>query len=104
MTMVMHKEITELIGRTPLVRLNRFSKPAKNLIQNRTVKRLFVFEVVIKPCLIDLGGASDCVGPRAGDALVRKCLYCRLKNGGSALLGLAAGTELGFCWSGSHVN
>jgi cysteine synthase A len=27
MSMVMHKEITELIGRTPLVRLNRLSRP-----------------------------------------------------------------------------
>ena len=35
MTMVMHKEITELIGRTPLVRLNRFSKPGSATIYGK---------------------------------------------------------------------
>ena len=35
MNMVMHKEITELIGRTPLVRLNRLSKPGSATIYGK---------------------------------------------------------------------
>ena len=35
MSMVMHKEITELIGRTPLVRLNRLSKPGSATIYGK---------------------------------------------------------------------
>ena len=35
MGMVMHKEITELIGRTPLVRLNRLSKPGSATIYGK---------------------------------------------------------------------
>ncbi|HKT35531.1 MAG TPA: cysteine synthase A [Nitrospira sp.] len=35
MSMVLHKEITELIGRTPLVRLNRLSKPASATIYGK---------------------------------------------------------------------
>src|ERR1043165_4642752 len=35
MSMVMHKEITELIGRTPLVRLNRLSKPSSATIYGK---------------------------------------------------------------------
>ena len=35
MTMIMHKEITELIGRTPLVRLNRLSKPGSATIYGK---------------------------------------------------------------------
>jgi cysteine synthase A len=35
MTMVLHKEITELIGRTPLVRLNRLSKPGSATIYGK---------------------------------------------------------------------
>src|SRR5688572_6059157 len=35
MTMVMHKEITELIGGTPLVRLNRLSKPGSATIYGK---------------------------------------------------------------------
>jgi cysteine synthase A len=34
-TMIMHKEITELIGRTPLVRLNRLSKPGSATIYGK---------------------------------------------------------------------
>ena len=35
MGMIMHKEITELIGRTPLVRLNRLSKPGSATIYGK---------------------------------------------------------------------
>src|SRR5574342_1153270 len=35
MTMILHKEITELIGRTPLVRLNRLSKPGSATIYGK---------------------------------------------------------------------
>ena len=35
MTMVMHKEITELIGGTPLVRLNRLSLPGSATIYGK---------------------------------------------------------------------
>lgn len=35
MTMVLHKEITELIGNTPLVRLNRLSKPGAATIYGK---------------------------------------------------------------------
>jgi cysteine synthase A len=35
MSMVLHKEITELIGRTPLVRLNRLSKPGSATIYGK---------------------------------------------------------------------
>ena len=35
MTMMLHKEITELIGRTPLVRLNRLSKPGSATIYGK---------------------------------------------------------------------
>jgi cysteine synthase len=35
MSMVMHKEVTELIGRTPLVRLNRLSKPGSATIYGK---------------------------------------------------------------------
>ena len=35
MTMIMHKEITELIGKTPLVRLNRLSKPGAATIYGK---------------------------------------------------------------------
>ncbi len=35
MSMIMHKEITELIGRTPLVRLNRLSKPGSATIYGK---------------------------------------------------------------------
>jgi cysteine synthase A len=35
MSMVVHKEITELIGRTPLVRLNRLSKPGSATIYGK---------------------------------------------------------------------
>lgn len=35
MTMVLHKEITELIGRTPLVRLNRLSQPGSATIYGK---------------------------------------------------------------------
>ena len=35
MNMIMHKEITELIGRTPLVRLNRLSKPGSATIYGK---------------------------------------------------------------------
>ena len=35
MGMILHKEITELIGRTPLVRLNRLSKPGSATIYGK---------------------------------------------------------------------
>ena len=83
--------------------LDGIGEPAKNLVEHSAVKRLFVFEIVIKQSLIYSRRAGDGVGTGARNAFPGKLTHRRLKYGGAAFLRAAARSETGFDSSAFHL-
>ncbi len=78
------------------------------MVEDRTVKRFLVLEVVIEQGLIDSGSARDGVGARPGYAFAGEFTDRSLQDGGPAFFGASAGTQARFGESwlscGSRIN